>query len=806
MGRLTRRVVWPVRLVLLGAGSVLSGLSCGGGDIAAPSAGSIEITTATGGPEPDGDGYAVTIDAGTEAAIGSHGTLTRDDLQPGRHTVYLTGMAANCAVEGENPRTVEVQQGATEPAAFVITCTATTGRLEISTSTTGASPDPDGYLLLLDGTAQGTIGVNASISNDGLSAGARSVGLSGMAANCQVQGDNPRRVTVTAGATASVAFAVSCAPPPPGAGTVRISTSTTGLDQDPNGYAFALDGGSTQPVGVNTAATLTNVAAGAHTVRLSGIAGNCSASGTNPRAINVAAGETAAVAFAVTCGATNGSIRVSVASSGSPADPNGYVARLDGDDRSLSIPVSGSASFEGVPAGDHIVTLADVASNCSVTAGAAHPVSVATGATSEIGFVVTCTTSTGDIEVNTTTTGAGPDPDGYTVTVDDGSARAIAINGTLPVPGLSPGAHRVTLAGLAGNCSVQAENPLDVTVTAGQKTSAGFAVLCTTAPATYRAIDLGTLGGAYSTARAINSAGQIVGSAGLPGGDPEDGLPNAHAFLWQNGVMTDLGTLGGGYSSAEDINDAGQVVGFSTTGSGVTHGFRWDKGVMTDLGSLGGDVSDAMGINTGGQVVGTSVTPILPITGGHPHAYVWRSGVMTDLGTLGGSSSSAADINDRGQIIGSSTVPGPDQDNHAFLWENGVMKDLGSLGPNRSEANGINSAGQVVGTFLVPVPGTTTLYGNRAFLWQNGVMTDLGTLGGAWSRADAINAAGQVVGSSQTPAAGDHAFLWENGVLMDLGTLGGFHSNAWDINDGGQVVGSSYAASGLQHATLWTRE
>ncbi len=792
MAEWTGRVRRRFGLGLLAAGSVLTGLSCGGEDIAAPSTGSIEITTVTSGAEPDGNDYAVTIDGGAETAIGANSTLRRDDLQPGSHTVQLTGMASNCVVQGENPRTLEVRSGEPAPVEFMISCTATTGRLEISTSTAGPGPDLDGYTLILDGAEHGAIGASGTMVAPGLTDGDHSVGLSGVAANCQVQGDNPRLVTVIAGASATVALVVSCTAPPTAAGTVRVATSTTGVDLDLNGYAVALDGATTQPVGVNAVLTLTNVAAGAHTLQFSGVAGNCSASGTNPRAISVTAGETATVAFEVTCVATNGTIRVSVTTSGSPVDPNGYMAKLDDLDPGLSIESTGFASFTAVPAGDHTVTLADVASNCSITGGASQPITVATGDTSELDFVVTCTTHTGDLEISTTTTGDNPDPDGYTTTVDDGSAQAIGTNGTLPIPALAPGTHRVTLAGLARNCSVQGVNPLDVTVSAGQKAAATFAVLCTAVLVTYRAIDLGTLGGAYSTARAINSAGQVVGSAGLPGGDPENGLPNAHAFLWENGVMTDLGTLGGGYSSAEDINDAGQVVGYSTTGSGVTHGFRWDKGVMTDLGSLGGDVSDAMGINPAGQVVGTSYTPILPISGGHPRAYLWQAGVMTNLGTLGGNASFATDINDQGQVVGHSEISGPNSGFHAFLWENGVMLDLG----NSNEATGINSAGQVVGNN----------FGGHAFLWEKGVRTDLGTLGGSWSRADGINSAGQVVGASPTAQGFDRGFVWEKGVMTELGTLGGGFSGASDINDEGQVVGYSNPATGLQHATLWIRE
>ena len=54
--------------------------------------------------------------------------------------------------------------------------------------------------------------------------------------------------------------------------------------------------------------------------------------------------------------------------------------------------------------------------------------------------------------------------------------------------------------------------------------------------------------------------------------------------------MVDLGTLGGVYSRAAAVNDSGQVVGYSCYGAACdSHAFSWTQaGGMVDLGTLGG--------------------------------------------------------------------------------------------------------------------------------------------------------------------------------------------------------------------------
>ena len=188
--------------------------------------------------------------------------------------------------------------------------------------------------------------------------------------------------------------------------------------------------------------------------------------------------------------------------------------------------------------------------------------------------------------------------------------------------------------------------------------------------------DLGTLGGPYSHAFAVNAAGQVAGKADLA---PRPawvtrtlGLPRiaTHAILWDTrlrgpGGAQDLGTLGGDTSRAHGIDERGQVVGQAQTATGETHAFLWlpryrGLGGMRDLGTLpGGNRSAANAIAPDGQIVG-SATDAAGVT----RAVLWTpGGQLLDLNDRlapgsGWRLETARAINSRGEIAGQGVFHG----------------------------------------------------------------------------------------------------------------------------------------------------
>jgi probable HAF family extracellular repeat protein len=168
--------------------------------------------------------------------------------------------------------------------------------------------------------------------------------------------------------------------------------------------------------------------------------------------------------------------------------------------------------------------------------------------------------------------------------------------------------------------------------------------------------DLGTLGGPWGYAWAVNNSGQVAGYSALPGN------PYYHAFLYSNSHITDLGTLGGNNSwvTLRAINSTGDIAGTAETGDigpdgqPIFHAFRWRSGQgMDDLGTLGGWRSRGYTMNAAGKITGTSDVP----SGYSPQATLDDESGMISLNawcdpSLGWQLSYAYSINDADDIAG----------------------------------------------------------------------------------------------------------------------------------------------------------
>ena len=449
-----------------------------------PSTGDVQVTVTTTGGDLDLDGYALTVDAAGQQSIAVTGTMLLPDLPTGPHDVELIGVAANCAVAGQNPRSVIVRGGELARVSFAVSCVAT--GVQVTTPTTGVEIDPDGYTVAVDGGTPQDIVANGTATITRLSAGSHTVVLSGVAANCGVTGSTSRSVSIAPGETVPIIFGVTCLAT---TGNIEVTAATAGVDLDADGYAVQVDGGAAQALAINGTARFEGLGAGDHSVTLAGAAGNCGVAGSNPRALPVSTGgvkrDTVRTTFQITCVAVTGSIQVTTATSGIDPDPNGYSVQVDGGS-ARSVFINGTTLIEGLSGGDHSVTLASAEANCTVAGTNPRTIPVTTGGvtrdTARTTFQVSCVAATGTIKITAVTSGVDLDLNGYTVLVDGAQLRALPLNGAAIIEGLSGGDHSVGLFGAAGNCTPAGVNPRTLHVTTGGATRdtalTTFAVTC----------------------------------------------------------------------------------------------------------------------------------------------------------------------------------------------------------------------------------------------------------------------------------------------------------------------------------------
>ena len=431
-----------------------------------PSTGAVRVITRTTGPDQDEDGYVVLV-KGEARQIDLNGSVTFEDVTTGETVAEILGVAANCSAATETYYPITVLGGATVDVTFAFDCSPRqpdTGTLQVATATTGPSPDPDGYAVSVDGGVSTPIPSSGTVLVSGLRTGTRTVALSGIAANCVVSGANPRTVPVSGTELAVLAFAVVCTQSPSSTGDLRLTTATSGTDPDPDGYRLTVDGDTGQPIGVNATISIASVSAGSHSLTLTDVAPNCTVA-ENPRTVTVPANSEASVTFTVACIPATGTIATTTVTTGASIDPDGYVARVNGN-AGKPIPVNGTVTRAALAPGAHTVQLDNVASNCQVQGENPRGVIVAGNQTTTVTFQVICAATTGTLTVAVSGLPLGTPAQ---VTVTGPGSYVASVSATVTLASLVPGEYTVVAADVpvAGDTYQPGAGQQTVTVAAG---------------------------------------------------------------------------------------------------------------------------------------------------------------------------------------------------------------------------------------------------------------------------------------------------------------------------------------------------
>ena len=118
--------------------------------------------------------------------------------------------------------------------------------LRLGVTTTGASPDPDGYSYVLDGGTPAALAPNDIVLMGGLDVGVHQLVVDGVAANCTLDGGTSHSFTLSEGDTTDVLLAVNCvATSPPSVTTTPLAGTPYGVAVSASGVVYAAQIGST---------------------------------------------------------------------------------------------------------------------------------------------------------------------------------------------------------------------------------------------------------------------------------------------------------------------------------------------------------------------------------------------------------------------------------------------------------------------------------------------------------------------------------------------------------------------------------
>ena len=284
--------------------------------------------------------------------------------------------------------------------------------LRVSVAATGLDFDIDGYRVVVGGTSARFLS-NAT-AGFSLSPGTYDLVVADLAPNCAVDGPVPMQVEIPPWPVAPteptrVTVPIVCRAL---FAEIEVTVQAAGRDFPLDGFTLQIAGPSTPLPGVvraNTPTLLNAYESGTYSITLS-MPDHCALADDTPQVVSVSTGglerDRVEAAFAVTCQAITGDIRVSSQTSGSPGTATGYPVKLDGAPVIVTVPgfyyygyyydiplvlrANDAHLVERVTPGNHELSLSDIPPNCTVSGQNPRTVSVVLGVATEVTFEIGC--------------------------------------------------------------------------------------------------------------------------------------------------------------------------------------------------------------------------------------------------------------------------------------------------------------------------------------------------------------------------------------------------------------------------------
>lgn len=287
-----------------------------------------------------------------------------------------------------------------------------------------------------------------------------------------------RRAAPLVIAVVSLVAAACDSTEPRGPGSIFVTSSVASPEPGASffQYNIIVDNGSPRIANVFESVSLfvNGLAPGAHEVRLDGVPTYCDA-GSNPRAVTLRGEDTALVVFNIACQRVTGDLRVNITTTGQDQDLDGYVL-IVGSATAAFLASNGQFTIPFVAAGNHTLTLTDIADNC--TANGPPNVTITAGQLSTVTFTVTCT-PVAVLKVVSTTTGEDVDVDGFAVSTGSAaSAVRVPAVGTAFMR-INTGTVNWQLTDIQPNCTPTGSTSGSATVAAGDTVTIEAAATCT---------------------------------------------------------------------------------------------------------------------------------------------------------------------------------------------------------------------------------------------------------------------------------------------------------------------------------------